>query len=246
MNPLQMKPKKTKIGTIISLDLPQLTCQLPALGYDFIFIDLEHGLVNAETITTIILSKKPSCKVFIRLKDITEASIKFALDIGCDGIIAPRVEQMSEIKTLISYSFYPPVGKRSVGFSLANQYGLDFKQFTEHFEPILLPQVESVKGVEIAEHILSMEHIAGIFAGPYDLSMSLGVPGQFESPIYKATFEKLRQLCIANEKQFCTFTSNLQQAKEEMSKGTNMIAVGVDANLFLNHYAEMIQKLKAE
>lgn len=241
-----MKNNKTQIGTIISLNLPQITCQLPALGYDFIFIDLEHGSVNDETIGTIILSKKPACKVFIRIKDITEASIKHALDIGCDGIIAPRVEHMSEIETLVTYSFYPPAGKRSVGFGLANRFGLAIKDYTEQFRPIILPQVESVQGLEIAEQILSTEHITGIFVGPYDLSMSLGVPGQFESPAFHDTYESLRQLCVTRDKLFCTFTSDIQHAKEEVSKGTDMIAVGVDANLFLNQYAGMIEGLKKE
>ena len=239
-----MKNKQTKIGTLISMNLPQITCQLSALGYDFIFIDLEHGHVNEETIAAIILSKKPGCQVFIRIRDITEASIKMALDLGCDGIIAPRVEQMSEIESLVNYSFYPPVGKRSVGFGLANQYGLDFKNYTAHFRPLILPQVESVKGVAIAEQILANEYIAGIFIGPYDLSMSLGIAGQFDSPIFTDTIDTLRNACNAHEKLFGTFATNIERASEEIAKGTDMIAVGVDANLFLNQYAQMIDALK--
>jgi 2-keto-3-deoxy-L-rhamnonate aldolase RhmA len=241
-----MKNNKTQIGTIISMNLAQVACQLPALGYDFIFIDLEHGSVNDETIATIILSKKPECKVFIRIRNITEASIKHALDIGCDGIIAPRVEHMSEIETLVTYALYPPAGKRSVGFGLANQYGLGFKDYTDRFRPIILPQVESVEGVEIAAQILSAAPIAGIFVGPYDLSMSLGIPGQFDSSVFQDTYESLRQICITHDKLFCTFTSNMQHAKEELAKGTDMLAVGVDANLFLNQYKGMIDALKRD
>jgi 2-keto-3-deoxy-L-rhamnonate aldolase RhmA len=239
-----MKNKDAKIGTIISLNLPQIACQLPAMDFDFIFIDLEHGHVSDETITAIILSKKPDCKIFIRMREITEACIKHALDIGCDGIIAPRVEHLHEIDTLLSYAFYPPAGKRSVGFSLANRYGLDFKNYTENFRPIILPQIESVQGLAIAEQILSNKQITGIFVGPYDLSMSLGVAGQFDAPVFKESYEALRHLCKVHDKLFCTFTSGIEQAREEVLQGTDLIAVGVDANLFLKQYQQMMNSVR--
>ncbi len=233
-----------KIGTIISLNLPQIACQLPAMGYDFIFIDLEHGHIQDDTIATIILAKKPDCKIFIRIREITEACVKHALDMGCDGIIAPRVEHLSELDTLLTYSFYPPAGKRSVGFSLANRYGLDFKNYTENFRPIILPQIESVQGLAVAEQILSNEQIAGIFVGPYDLSMSQGVAGQFESDIFKNAYKSLRLLCQAQTKLFGTFVANAEQANEEKSQGSDMIAVGVDANLFLRQYEQIVKTIQ--
>lgn len=238
--------KQTKIGTIISLDLPEVACQLSGFGFDFIFIDLEHGNVSDRTIASVILSKKEDCRVFIRIAEISEAAVKHALDIGCDGIIAPRVESMDEIKILIDYSFYPPVGKRSMGIGLANRYGLKMKDYTDNFQPIILPQVESVKGLEIAGEIASNEKIAGIFIGPYDLSMSLGIPGQYESELFKKSCESVRDLCTAHNKYFCTYTANLEAAKHEINKRTDMIAIGVDANLYLNTYVQMLHVLKDE
>ena len=89
-----MDNQSTKIGTIVSINTPQISCQLSAIGFDFVFIDMEHGNVSDETIASIILSKKNSCKVLIRISTINEASIKHALDLGCDGIIAPKVESL--------------------------------------------------------------------------------------------------------------------------------------------------------
>jgi 2-keto-3-deoxy-L-rhamnonate aldolase RhmA len=239
-----MIKNKTQIGTIVSLDIPQVSGQLPAMGFDFIFIDLEHGTVSDNTIVALVLAKPPHCKILIRLAEISEKAIKHALDLGCDGIIAPRVESMDEVEMMIAYSYYPPIGKRSLGFVLANKFGQGFNEYVDNFKPILLPQVESVKGVAIAAQIAGVDKVSGIFVGPYDLSMSLGVPGQLGSDVFKNAYEPVRTICKENDKLFATFTVNTANALDEIAKGADMIVTGVDANLFLNMYADMIKQLK--
>lgn len=240
-----MKNYQTKIGTMISLNLPEITGQLASIGFDFIILDLEHGNISDATITSIMLAKKDSCKIFIRIAAIQEANIKHALDFGCDGIIAPRVEELKELQTLVEFSYYPPGGKRGVGFSLANKYGHSFKEYSENFQPVILAQVESKKGLEIAEEIAKYEKISGIFIGPYDLSTSLGIPGEFKSRLYIESYESVREKCKKNNKLFCTFASNNESVTQEIKKSTDMIAIGVDANLFLNTYSDLIKPFKS-
>ncbi|MBK7690498.1 MAG: 2-dehydro-3-deoxyglucarate aldolase [Bacteroidetes bacterium] len=234
---------KTKIGTLISIDLPQIASQLSSLGFDFIFIDLEHGHVSTTTIQSIILSKQKECQIFIRISEISEAAIKYALDLGADGIIAPRVESMEEIQTLIDFSYYPPTGKRSVGFVAANQYGHQFKHYNENFKPIILAQIESKKGLELVNEMAFHPLLDGLFVGPYDLSTSMGIPGQFDAPLFIESYESIRKSCKTHHKLFGTFCSGIEGANKEIEKGAGMIAVGVDANLFLNMYSEMLKSL---
>ncbi|MBL7766646.1 MAG: hypothetical protein JNJ58_11160 [Chitinophagaceae bacterium] len=241
-----MQKSKPLIGTIITTDLPQVHSQLSLLGYDFLFIDLEHGHVSDSCIRTLIQTRSVSCKMFIRISEINERCIKHALDLGCDGLIAPRVENREEIQTLIEYSYYPPLGKRSVGFCAANQYGLRFKEYTDHFRPTLLPQIESVKGLEILPELMASPEINGIFVGPYDLSMSLGVPSQFESEIFQKAYESIRTSCRTHQKEFCTFSSNVQHAQNEMHKGADRIALGVDTNLLLTVYDNLLKSMVNE
>lgn len=237
-----MKPPQ--IGTLISLDVPHVTGLLFSLGLDFMFIDQEHSNLDDTTILSLIAAKRNDCKVLIRVTEISETAIRHALDLGCDGIIAPRVERLEEIETLINYSFYPPVGKRSVGFAPANKYGLKFKEYIENFRPLLFPQIESANGVELADTILSNPDVSGTFIGPYDLSVSLGIPGQFDSSLFIDAVETVRSLCKKHGKSFGTFTSNAQAAAGEMKKGTGMIVIGSDANLLLNAYSGIINELK--
>lgn len=241
-----MNGKRPQIGTLISLDIPQVTGLLFTLGLDFMFADLEHSNISDATILSLMAARQNDCRVLIRITEISETVIRHALDLGCDGIIAPRIEHMDEIETLIGYSFYPPIGKRSVGFTPANKFGLKFKDYIETFRPLLYPQIESAKGVELAESILSNPHVAGTFIGPYDLSVSLGIPGQFDSPLFTDAVETVRNLCKKHGKSFGTFTAGAQAAVDEMKKDTDMIVVGSDANLLLNTYLGIINELKVK
>lgn len=241
-----MKLKKTKIGTIISIDIQQISNLLPSMGFDFLLIDLEHGKVADETILSIIRSNNNNCQMLIRIAEITEAKIKHALDLGCDGIVAPRVEYADELKTLIDYSYYPPRGKRSVGFCPANKFGHAFNEYTNSFQPLILAQVESVKGLEIAQQIAEFDRISGILIGPYDLSMSLGVPGLFHSKTFREPYNSIKKICNENNKLFCTFTSDADSAKAEIENDIDMIAVGVDSNLIVSTYSQLLGSLEID
>ncbi|MEP7195903.1 MAG: aldolase/citrate lyase family protein [Saprospiraceae bacterium] len=234
----------SKIGTIISTDLPQISAYLFSFGYDFIFIDLEHGNVSTTTIQSIVKSKQNNSQIFIRIREISESAIKYALDLGCDGIIAPRVENIEELKALIQYSNYPPIGKRSLGFSMANDYGLNLNNYLQNYKPILIPQIESVAGMGIAKELIQNNQVDGILVGPYDLSLSLGIPGEFNNPIFIEAYESIRKLCFENKKYFCAFCSNVESAKEEINKGVHYLTIGIDMNIILNTYKESISLLK--
>lgn len=235
--------KQPQIGTIVSQDIPQLSSLLTDLGFNFIFIDLEHGSLTDNTIASIISSKNDKSKVFIRISTISESNIKHALDLGCDGLIAPRVETQNELQILVDYSYYPPLGKRSVGFSLANKFGLGFKEYTEEFKPILLAQIESTAGLKISNDIISHKSIDGIFMGPYDLSMSMGIPGNFENTKFLDTLQNIRTSCAEHNKLFGTFASNIKSAKHEIEMGCDLIAVGVDTQLLLATYQDIVSQV---
>jgi len=238
-----MPVNNTQIGTIISADIPQIAGQLTYLGFDFLFIDLEHGSISDETITALVLGKASGTKILIRISEITERGIKHAIDIGADGIIAPRVESIAEVQMMLDYTYYPPVGQRSVGFTMANRFGMA-REYIKEFKPLILPQIESVKGVELAETIAAMDRVDGLFVGPNDLSFSLGVPGQFKSDIFTRAYESVRAICKKHNKIFSTFTVNTEAALEEVQKGADIVVAGIDANLFLHMYAGMIKQLK--
>lgn len=230
----------SKIGTLVSVDLPEISCKLSSLGLAYILLDLEHGYLSNRTILSIITSKEKDCKILIRIKEISEAHIKQALDIGVDGIVAPRLENFDEIKMLIDYSYFPPIGKRSLGFTQSNNYGLEFKEYVANFKPIIIPQVESREGLEMIHEIVTNNFMSGIFVGPYDLSMSLGLQGQFESKEFKDSIARIKRACKENDKCFCIFTTNKNDAITEINSGTDIVFLGLDVNLYLNSYINLL------
>ena len=98
--------------------------------------------------------------------------------------------------------------------------------------------------MEIVKQIIEYDKISGVFMGPYDLSMSMGIPGEFKSEKFIKAYNSVREICSKQDKLFCTFTSDNKTIEEEINKGTDMIAVGVDANLILNAYSELIKPFK--
>ncbi len=230
----------SKIGTIVTVELPEISCKLSSIGFKYILIDLEHGYVSNRTILSIIASKEKDCKILIRIKEISETHIKHALDLGVDGIVAPRLENSDEIKKLIDYSYFPPIGKRSLGFTQSNNYGLELTEYVAKFKPIIIPQVESRKGLEMIQDIVTNKLMSGIFVGPYDLSMSLGLQAQFESKEFKDSIEIIKRACKEHDKYFCMFTTSKNVAIVEINSGTDIVFLGLDVNLYLNSYVELI------
>ncbi len=238
-----MKTKSMTIGTIVSFDNPQLSCQLFDFGFDFVIVDLEHGHVTDHSILSLLLSKKPHNKVLIRLSEISEKAIKHALDLGSDGIIAPRLESMEELHLLIKFAFYPPKGARSVGLCRATRFGDLLKEYSSEFKPIILPQIESVKGLEIMKDVLSEQTVFGVFVGPYDLSFSLGIPGQFDHPAFINAFDSVRQICDEKDKVFCMYSHHSEGAMQLLKQGVQMVVIGTDSSIFQSAYKRIIQTI---
>jgi 2-keto-3-deoxy-L-rhamnonate aldolase RhmA len=233
-----------KIGTIISQDQSKEALLLSDLGFDFIFIDLEHGYISDYSIASIIRSNE-NAKIFIRIRAITEAHIKHALDLGCHGIIAPRVESSEELNILTTYSHYPPEGNRSVGFGLSNKFGLEFNQNLENFKPIILAQIESTKGLSMAEEIISNDLIDGIFIGPYDLSLSMNIAGQFDHPDFIEAENKIHSLCQDNQKQVGTYFNTAAEANQSKNN-YDLIAIGTDSNIMTRAYQNILEQIKSK
>src|SRR5205823_2090686 len=106
--------------------------------------------------------------------------IKRLVDSGADGIIVPMVSTAEEVQAIVDWSKYFPTGKRSYGVARAQGYGFDFEKYTAEWNSrsVILIQIESIRGVENVSELLGHDAIDGVMIGPYDLSGSLGIPGQ--------------------------------------------------------------------
>ena len=170
--------------------------------YDGTVLDTEHGCFNNEALWTCIqVLKLQKKKAFVRLKDISKPMIGMCLDAGADGLIFSTVETREQAKKIIEYSLFPPYGKRGLGLVRQNRWGNDMSHFYPNnikyenrpFDPILIPQIESKKAVNNLKDIMT-DLFDYYLIGPYDLSLSLNIPGKFDNPEFIDYINKIRDL----------------------------------------------------
>lgn len=181
----RLRGRQRLFGAWTSLSHPSIAEIFARSGVDFVGIDIEHSTISLEQSRQIIsVCQGSGIPCLPRIASHNMEMIKRLLDAGADGIIAPMVSTPQEAERLISWCKYPPQGKRSFGIARAQGYGFDFsgyvKNWNESFSMIV--QIESVEGAENIEKILSYGEIDGVMIGPYDISGSLGIPGQLDHP----------------------------------------------------------------
>ena len=185
--------KKLQLGTWITLNHFSIAELLADSGFDWLCIDMEHSVTDyfeAQQLIMTIQSK--GLKAYVRVGENNDRIIKRVLDAGADGIIVPMVNNKNDAIKAIKSVKYPPVGKRGVGLSRAQDYGFGFEKYKDNKAKKikLIVQIEHVDGVNNLESILDLDNIDGTFIGPYDLSGSMGKPGKYNDIEVKKVLEK--------------------------------------------------------
>lgn len=168
-----------------SIGHPQITEALALSGIDFIGIDIEHSTISLEQSQRIIAAAQAGGTVCLpRIASHNPEMIKRLLDSGAEGVIVPMVSSVEEVERIVSWVKYPPTGRRSFGVARAQAYGEGFADYAARWNELssIIIQIETVEGVENIDKLLAFEEIDGAMVGPYDLSGSLGIPGQIDHP----------------------------------------------------------------
>lgn len=255
MNSLELKEKlkrrETVLGSWITLAHPAIPEIMANAGFDFLVIDMEHSVIELSDAQILIQSIESLGIVpFVRIGEINSNLIKRVLDAGARGIIVPLVKSPEDIKKAVQASYYPPKGKRGVGLARAQKYGLDFESYKrkQKKEIIIVALIEHIEAIENLETILAVEGIDATIIGPYDLSGSLGFPGEFDRPEVKSAIARYEKIC-ADKKMamgFHVVQPEVNRAVECMKKGFSFIAIGLDTLYLGLKCREVIQEVKKE
>lgn len=201
---------------------------------DWMCVDMEHGSIGIESMTSLIRTIE-GCGItpFVRIPKNDYIWIHRALDAGAKGLIIPMVKNDTEASEAVSEAMYPPFGKRSFGYSRANLFGADFDEYIKNTneEISIIIQIEHIDAIHSLDFILEVQGIDGTFIGPYDLSGSLGIPGDFEDDEYRRILQvysdKSKEHMVPSGMHVVRPTKNgIQKA---VSEGYSIIAVGTDA-----------------
>ena len=219
----RLRSRDLIFGSWVSFAHPSITEIFASHNFDFLAIDMEHGTINLEQAQRIIAASQ-YYKVACLPRPVSHSNdwIKPLLESGADGLIAPMVNSSEELQELLNDVKYPPLGKRSFGINRAQGYGKDFDDYVSNWNKtsIFIAQIESKSAVDSIEKIVSNPNLDGIMIGPYDLSGSLGVPGQKFHPLVKEAESKVIKACkergISCGTQLSDFNNDSVQAALDM------------------------------
>jgi 2-dehydro-3-deoxyglucarate aldolase len=194
-----LRAGKPSVGSWMQLADSNVAELMGAAGYDWVAIDLEHGRYAENQLPDIFRALVSGGTLpFARLGQVSAYTVKAALEAGAQGLIFPMVESAEQVRQAVSWAQYPPKGSRGVGYSRANLFGKVFEAYRE-FSPFLVAQIEHKDAARDIEAILAVEGLDAIMIGPYDLSASMGLTGQFDHPDFKALLNGVVAACARHK-----------------------------------------------
>jgi 2-keto-3-deoxy-L-rhamnonate aldolase RhmA len=238
---------KLLTGTIVTLEAPAVAERLVDAGFDWLFLDGEHAPLDSARMQGILQAVGGHCPGLIRIPSIDEVWVKQALDIGADGVIVPRIRGADEAKRVVDWCRYPPEGARSVGVGRAHGYGARFGEYLARAneDVAVVLQIEHADAVAAIEDIAAVNGVDALFVGPYDLSASLGIPGEVGDARVTTVIDRIGEVCQRRGVTAGIFGIDTAAARPWIAKGFTLIAVGIDT-LFLDRAAEAALKAVRE
>ncbi len=245
-----LKEGRVQLGcSCFQLRSPDAVRALAAAGLDWVFFDAEHGAFSLETLQDLmrVASGAGLCPI-VRVADLQYALIARALDCGAQGVLLPRVESPELLAQAVSWTRFPPMGTR--GFGLAAPQ-LDYEPVTiaeaiahVNANVLVVLQIETRTALERIDELLAVPNIDAVLIGPGDLSISLGIPGEFDHPQFVAAVETIRDRCDRAGIAPGMHMRSLELGKRWTGRGLRLVSCNSDLGFLLDKATETVKALK--
>ena len=255
MNPILEKFSRQEptIGTFTQLASTTAVECLGRTGLDYVLMDTEHGQVDIHYLTGAITAADAAGVVpLVRINEISRSKVLQPLDYGAKGLIVPAVETVEEVRKLVEYAKFPPLGNRGFcptrdggwGYDPIHADGISAYFEAANRETLLIPQCETAGCLEHIEEIMAIDGVDGIFVGPFDLSIALGHPLEFECPEMKAALARILKACHRNGKIAFAFCKDTEVARTRLAEGFDSVTISLDTQLLINAGRSMVQAVQ--
>jgi 2-keto-3-deoxy-L-rhamnonate aldolase RhmA len=234
----RLKQRELLLGQmVLELFTPGMGPMLAACGLDFAIFDMEHGRCDIALLAEMVASCRGS-DIFpmARVPDAAYAPLSRVLDIGARGVMVPRVESRQQAEDIVSQLKYAPMGRRGVALGIAHDL---YRAGTAEFfaqaneETCVVVMVETEKAFEHLDEIVSVPGVDIAWVGHYDLTVSMGIPTQFEHPRLLAAMDALVAACERHGVAPGFLPPTAESAAHWIRKGFRAISVGSDIGVFL-------------
>lgn len=242
-----MFTRKT-IGTFFELGGRAAMECLTRTGLDYVVIDTEHNCFTPEqTAYYIQAAENGGLLPYVRIGDVRRPYVLQMLDIGARGLIVPNIKSVSEAESLVSSAKFPPLGNRGYCLNRTSGWGVDpWAQDVETYMEVcnrrckLVPQCETKEALEVIEEITALPGVDGIFVGPCDLSIALGVPLELESPVLLRAIDRILLACKDHGKGSIMFTMDPDSVSYWLHRGFDSVVCGMDTSFLMRGYQSIV------
>jgi len=238
-----------QLGSWITIGNPSIAEVMADAGFDWLCIDMEHSVIDyfeAQQLIMTIQSK--GIKAFVRVGENNSRIIKRILDAGADGIIIPSVSSAEEAIKAVKSVKYPPFGNRGVGLARAQSYGFGFDNYLNNTSKDikLIVQIEHINAIRELDAIIQTDGVDGTFIGPYDLSGSMGKPGNYNDEDVKEALCLYETIASKYDKLigFHVVPPDYKLVADKIKKGYNFIAFSFDAYFLGQTIREQLKELR--
>lgn len=242
----KLRANRLAIGSWITLghqSIAEIMCQA---GFEWLVVDLEHSVITIDKAQQLIqIIELSGCIPLVRVGENNPLLIKRVMDAGAHGVVVPMVNSKADAEKAVRAVKYPSVGTRGVGLARAQGYGFEFEKYRDwvNKDSVVIAQIEHIKAIENLEAILNTKGIDGSIIGPYDLSGSLGYPGEFDRAEVQKALIKYEKICQKMKKPMGIHSvqPDPTRASQYIKKGYSLVAVGVD-ELYLGQMCRDVLK----
>lgn len=233
------KENKQLSGTILSeLYSPNIPVLFKACGFDYFFVDCEHGYFDYSAVAALaVVSKQAGIHMLVRIPVISRECILKYMEMGVAGILVPMVSHPEDIQRAIEYAKYEPLGKRGISTKRAHNNYLchDLKAYMEkaNEETVILAQIETIEGLQNMKQIAETRGLDGLIVGPNDLTSDLGIPMQYESKLFKEAVHHIYRHATDAEKAVGIIISNTDIIRECKQMGMQLLCWGSELGMIM-------------
>jgi 4-hydroxy-2-oxoheptanedioate aldolase len=245
-----LKEGKPAIGTFVVSGSRAALEVIAAAGFDFVVIDAEHFMINPETIEQMVTAAEAAgITAFVRVQENVNLVAR-ALDCGAMGVVAPMIETREQAELLVQTAKYLPVGRKGVCNPRAISYGAKgidtmvkfYKDYND--EIMLIAQIETKKAVDNITEIVKVKGIDSLFIGPFDLSQTLGVVGQFDNPLLNEHIDKALEVGKKNNMPMTILSFDGDSTNKWLDKGFKGIVMACDMMFLMGAATQELAKVK--
>lgn len=230
-------------GPLLTIPDPSLVETLLYTNPDMIIVDMEHSAISVENLYSICMASG-NTPVLARVRGLEKNEIKRVLEAGVHGIIIPGIENVDDARASVQYSRFPPEGKRGVGPGRASGYTREMGRYLSG-RPLVFVQIETAGAFEEVQNIGEVRGIDGLFIGPFDLSIALGIEFSWENQNFVKTVNKIKKTAKSNNLLTGIYSPMSGETLKRVAReGFNFLMLGMDREAIFTGYKDALTLLR--